>query len=773
MVKRFADENQLKLIHHLSSLGNIYQFVHEETAHRSKRSADDFLTKLRSHPHVVFAEQQKVLQRVKREILYDKQVELDSPLSNSEAVLNYYFGSLNKRGKQACSREENVAALLMDFDDEYACKQWYYRNLGDVIGKPGNDVGVANVWRRYNITGRGVVVTVLDDGVDYKHPDLAPNYDHEASLDLNGNDDDPTPQGATNANAHGTRCAGEIAAVPNNGLCGVGAAYGAKIGGVRLLDGRVTDSLEAQALSHARDHVDIYSASWGPRDDGKTMEGPSRFSKKALEDGVKLGRKGLGSVFVWATGNGGERDDCNCDGYVSSIYTISVGCINDQGYSTYFSEICPSTMVVIFTGGSHEPPGEKGYDHPPLSIITTDLNGKCNLDFEGTSSAAPLAAGLIALTLEANPNLSWRDIQNLLAETATIPNAEESGWTINAAGYHINPKFGFGTMNATSMVEAAFKWKPVAEQHICNVPPNNQPISLKQGGTIQQTLHTDGCQSAHDDTSVERLEHTQLHVRIKTKCRGCLNIKLTSAGQTVSEMLSYRELDTAAEEFEWTFMTVHNWGEDPNGEWTITITDKPTDNIQSGAELIEWSLTLYGVVGANPNHHEGSDSRVSKDTQKAYVADTQEIEAIMKDEKSKLQPLTKDEQQSIEDKQYLEKDYNKNTAVEKENKLKELKELAKLVLDKKDFDILNKYVLENKIDGTDSNAWWKREMKATEDNTFYNPLHKIVENKRNRLYEVEKDAEKDVTVKKKHIEHDIQDTIDMINQIINTLEDNN
>lgn len=72
--------------------------------------------------------------------------------------------------------------------------------------------------------------------------------------------------------------------------------------------------------------------------------------------------------------------------------------------------------------------------------ITTDIGGKCNLDFEGTSSAAPFAAGVFALTLEANPLLTWRDMQNLLAETASIPNAEESGWTINAAGYHINPK---------------------------------------------------------------------------------------------------------------------------------------------------------------------------------------------------------------------------------------------------------------------------------------------------------------------------------------------
>ena len=58
----------------------------------------------------------------------------------------------------------------------------------------------------------------------------------------------------------GTRCAGEVAATANNSECGVGIAYGAGIGGVRMLDGDVTDAIEARSLTLNNQHIDIFSA---------------------------------------------------------------------------------------------------------------------------------------------------------------------------------------------------------------------------------------------------------------------------------------------------------------------------------------------------------------------------------------------------------------------------------------------------------------------------------------------------------------------------------
>ncbi|KRT85326.1 Peptidase, partial [Oryctes borbonicus] len=95
--------------------------------------------------------------------------------------------------------------------------------------KDGLDMNVAPAWSK-GYTGKGVVVSILDDGIQTNHPDLQENYDPQASIDINGNDDDPMPQD-NGDNKHGTRCAGEVAAVAYNQICGIGVAFNASIGG--------------------------------------------------------------------------------------------------------------------------------------------------------------------------------------------------------------------------------------------------------------------------------------------------------------------------------------------------------------------------------------------------------------------------------------------------------------------------------------------------------------------------------------------------------------
>lgn len=133
-----------------------------------------------------------------------------------------------------------------------------------------------------------------------------------ASFDINGDDADPMPRyDGNDSNRHGTRCAGEVAAVPDNNICTIGIAYNSKVGGVRMLDGDVTDAVEARSLGLNNQHIHIYSASWGPDDNGKTVDGPGELATRAFIEGVTNGRQGLGSIFVFASGNGG-RGKCVC-----------------------------------------------------------------------------------------------------------------------------------------------------------------------------------------------------------------------------------------------------------------------------------------------------------------------------------------------------------------------------------------------------------------------------------------------------------------------------
>ena len=272
------------------------------------------------------------------------------------------------------------------FDDPRWPQMWYL-NRGQ-----GLDMNVQMAWNQ-NITGRGAVVTILDDGLEKDHPDLVTNYDPLASFDVNNHDDDPMPRyDMIDSNRHGTRCAGEVAANANNSICAIGIAFNAKVGGVRMLDGDVTDAVEARSLSLNPQHIDIYSASWGPDDDGKTVDGPGELATRAFIDGVTKGRNGLGSIFVWASGNGGrEHDNCNCDGYTNSIWTLSISSATENGLVPWYSEACSSTLATTYSSGSF---GER-------QIITTDLHHGCTSSHTGTSASAPLAAGICALALEA------------------------------------------------------------------------------------------------------------------------------------------------------------------------------------------------------------------------------------------------------------------------------------------------------------------------------------------------------------------------------------
>lgn len=95
----------------------------------------------------------------------------------------------------------------------------------------------------------------------------------------------------------------------------------------------------------------------------------------------------MGSVYVWATGNGGlAKDYCSCDGYVNSPYTIAIGAIDSCGNTPKYAEQCPATLAVTFSG-STDPESTR-------HITTTDINGKCTTKHTGTSAASPLAAGV-------------------------------------------------------------------------------------------------------------------------------------------------------------------------------------------------------------------------------------------------------------------------------------------------------------------------------------------------------------------------------------------
>ncbi|XP_074510981.1 furin-like protease kpc-1 [Sebastes fasciatus] len=500
--------------------------------------------------------------------------------------------------------EENKSDQSLTFNDPLWPMQWELFAQGK-YNTSGFDLNVMPVWSN-NITGDGVVVSIIDDGIDHTNKDLKKNFEALASFDLcasHGLSHDPMPI-RDEENSHGTRCAGEVAMEANNSYCGVGIAFNARIGGIRLLDGSVTDAMEATALTFNIHFIDIYVCSWGPPDDGAKMDGPHGLTVRALRLGTHKGRGGKGSIFVWAAGNGGmQRDHCGADGYVNSIYNIAIGAVSQTGKPAYFGEPCPGVMAVTLTGA-----GVGG--SLPLVTVTTIGDG-CVTHFPGTSSAAPIAAGILALTLEVNPELTWRDVQHLIAKTAKIPDPEEPGWNINAAGYHVHHRYGFGLLDAGLMVQQAARFNTVAPQRKCIEEVHPTRI-LSPGGVVSLDIQSDACRGRTNE--INTLEHVQVRVSISAACRGDLSISLESPAGTVSLLLDTRPNDASTAGLKnWTLMTVHCWGEQPRGLWTLQVTDhkgtvmsctRPSDEEASGA-LLSVRLILYGTYHPHSTTHEG------------------------------------------------------------------------------------------------------------------------------------------------------------------------
>ncbi|KAG2466282.1 PCSK5 convertase, partial [Polypterus senegalus] len=459
-------------------------------------------------------------------------------------------------------------------------------------------MNIEGAWKR-GYTGKNVVVTILDDGIERNHPDLVQNFDSQASFDVNSNDNDPMPRyDASNENKHGTRCAGEVAATANNSHCIVGIAYNARIGGVRMLDGDVTDMVEAKSLSLQQQYIDIYSASWGPDDDGKTVDGPATLARQAFETGIRAGRKGLGSVFVWASGNGGRsRDHCSCDGYTNSIYTISISSTAESGKKPWYLEECASTLTTTFSSGEN-------YDR---KIVTTDLRHRCTDSHTGTSASAPMAAAIVALALEANQFLTWRDVQHIIVKTSRPVHLIAPDWKTNAAGYKVSHLYGFGLMDAEAMVKEAERWRTVPPQHICVEPADKQIRTIRSDAVVRIVFKATGC-ADNSNHRVIYLEHVVVRITIHHFRRGDLSIYLTSPSGTKSQLLANRLFDHSMEGFKnWDFMTTHCWGEKAAGDWILEIYDSPSQirNHKTPGKLKEWTLILYGT-SVHPYSYQGS-----------------------------------------------------------------------------------------------------------------------------------------------------------------------
>ncbi|CUS23019.1 LAQU0S08e00342g1_1 [Lachancea quebecensis] len=479
---------------------------------------------------------------------------------------------VSDRPVDSSSEVVNKVRDRLSIEDPLFGLQWHLVN-GNY---PGHDVNVSGLWYE-NITGHSVVVAVVDDGLDYESEDLRDNFSAEGSWDFN--DNNPMPKPRLSDDYHGTRCAGEIAAVKNK-ACGVGVAYNAKVAGIRILSAEVTAEDEAASLIHALDVNDIYSCSWGPLDNGRVLQGPDDLVRKALITGVTKGRDEKGALYVFASGNGGMYDDnCNYDGYTNSIYSITVGAIDHKGLHPPYSESCSAVMVVTYSSGSGE------------HIHSTDINGRCSDTHGGTSAAAPLAAGVYSLVLEANSNLTWRDVQYLSILSSEEINDDDGEWQEGALGKRYSHKYGYGKLDAYKIVSMGREWKNVGPQSWYYSPVLK--VGKSTNATDEDLVSTISISSEQlENANFKRVEHITVTVNIETTIRGQTTVDLISPKGIVSKLGVVRRGDKSPEGFHnWTFMSVAHWGEVGNGDWNLHV---KTTQDSNRVEFKDWRLKLFG-----------------------------------------------------------------------------------------------------------------------------------------------------------------------------------
>ncbi len=462
-------------------------------------------------------------------------------------------------------------------DDPLFTDQWHLENTGQGGGTPGEDVDITAVWDIYKASGNEVIA-IIDDGVEISHEDLSANIIAGKSWDYVDENSDPSPG---TDDDHGTACAGIAAGRGFNGLGITGSAPAAGLVGYRLL-GAESGWNVANAFTLNNDVVDIYSNSWGPYDDPPHLEGPGPLTEDALAGGVIDGRGGLGSVYVFAGGNGQSYgDNSNSDGFANSRYTIAVAASTNSGGQAYYSEKGSNILVnAPSKGGS-------------LSITTTDRTGAEGYSsdnytdsFGGTSASAPLVSGIIALMLEANPNLTWRDVQHILIETADQNDPTDSDWTANGAGYLINHKYGFGRINAAKAVNESLSWTSAdTEVSVQESSSPSLPIPDNNSTGVTDTINIP------DEINIEFVEiyfSASDHIRWAD-----LEITLTSPEGTKSVLAETNTKDVDDTPYDnWRFGSVRHFGEFSQGDWRLTVKDGFLGN--SGT-FQSWTLKLYGA----------------------------------------------------------------------------------------------------------------------------------------------------------------------------------
>ena len=506
--------------------------------------------------------------------------------------------------------DENNNSILDGLDgDPFFQYQWYLLSLGNIVANTigvhtivGNDLDILNVYHRVlgNNSGSKLIVQVVDSGVENTHEDL--DVDPATSLNAVDASTNPTPTEDVNLSdpvspleiGHGTAIAGIIGAKTNNGLGVRGVAPRVKIAGSNWLENQTLSELEKVWYTQINDNsVVVSNNSWG------SYYANEDTYETILENGASNLRTGKGRIYVFSAGNSRpEYGNANLSYLTNNPYVITVAALNHRDtYASYsnpgssvlvsayggeYYDIAPTIMTTVLSGKSYTE-SELSGDYGAITV-DADTNRNYTYAMNGTSSAAPIVSGTIALVLDACPNLSYRDVRWLIANSSTQIDTTNSQWTRNGAGLMYNINYGYGKINTDKMI------KMCSSRYFRHLPAL-QKVSVEQNVSISipdtQTTVTKTIEIA-DSMAIEWIGLT---IDTDHAYAGDLEINLTSPMGTKLNIVTPNFVSFNLYNGGFRFGSVGYIDENSQGTWSVEIVDRVSGD--SGI-LKRVKLEVYG-----------------------------------------------------------------------------------------------------------------------------------------------------------------------------------
>lgn len=555
---------------------------------------------------------QNILQNVSHSILF---------ASNDyiTATINEFPNEIIRNEALFLSEDYPSKMNKLQYRDEMWPISFNLYNIGPYGGLKNEDLNIKPVWER-NIKGNNVTLAIGDDGCYTEHEEFKGRFISKLNLDITTKTQNVEPR--DDYDSHGTPCLSMAAAGMNN-VCSIGSAPEVRIACHRFESSELTVSGFITSLTSSLNDIDIISYSWALNCDIGTSKRcyfyqHHQIIDDAFEKVVTQGRNGKGRIVLFAGGNEGHYGS-NSNSYLlnSDRHVISVSASTFKGSAAYYT--APGSNILVNSPSGGEGSYVTGADDIPF-VPAASIEGShsCASMWTGTSAAAPQIAGIVALMLQENNDLSWRDVQLILALTATRNGPKSYHWHKNGAGYYYSHYHGFGRVNADLAVSTSKVWKNL---------PSEKKFSKKFAEKITSNKYKGKPVNVSIDCedAIKFIESiTVTFTEPNTKDISLLRISLISPSGTVSNFKPLSStVSNVSPQLEYSFTIRDYLGESSKGTWTMRIQN---DDILQNFTLINLTMNFFGCEAKpdipNIQRQTGAEEFDSRPTENLTVQTT-------------------------------------------------------------------------------------------------------------------------------------------------------